>query len=491
MRLPANESESDLVKARYDNLEKLRERGIRPYEGDVQATHTADEVSEKVDSIDEEVSTAGRILAVRSHGKITFMDLMDRSGEIQLYFAHDDLQDDYEVVDLLDIGDLIWVAGKPFRTRTEEPTVRVADFDIVGKCLHPLPEKWHGLTDEDLRYRQRYVDLVVNEDAFDTHVTRSKIVSEMRKFLEERDFLEVETPVMSTLAGGATARPFITYHNALDMRLYLRIATELYLKRLIVGGFERVFEIGKVFRNEGISTQHNPEYTLLELYQAYSDYEGMMGLTEDMVAHLAETITGSTEVEYDGEMIDLSPPWRRLRVVDALAGEGVDVSAWQDDEDARAEAERLGVEVESGVSRGKVMEKLLDRLVLPDLVQPTFLMDYPVDISPLAKRKDNEPEFTYRFEPVVGCMEIGNAFSELNDPHEQRRRFEQQLEQRARGDDEAHVMDEDFIKALEYGMPPTGGLGIGVDRLVMLLTDSQSIREVILFPLLRPLEEGG
>lgn len=490
--MPSHDDQSDLVRARYDNLEEMRERGICPYVGEVEVTHSAGEISEQVDSLGEkDVSTAGRIMAVRSHGKITFMDLADRSGQVQLYFAHDDLKERYEVVDLFDIGDHLSVTGRPFRTRTEEPTIRVADFDIVAKCLHPLPEKWHGLTDEDLRYRQRYVDLVVNDDAFQTHLTRSKIVSEMRRFLEDRGFLEVETPVMSTLAGGATAQPFVTYHNALELRLYLRIATELYLKRMIVGGFERVFEIGKVFRNEGISTQHNPEYTLLELYQAYSDYEGMMQLTEQMVAHLAEFACGSTEIEYDGEIIDLTPPWRRLRVVDALAAKGVDVMAWDTDGDAHREAERLGVEVESGASSGKVMDKLLDRLVLPDLVQPTFLLDYPVDISPLAKRKEDEPEFTYRFEPVIGCMEIGNAFSEINNPQEQRKRFEQQMRQRERGDDEAHVMDEDFIAALEYGMPPTGGLGIGVDRLVMLLTDSPSIREVILFPLLRPLQQDG
>ena len=489
--MSGNENDSDLIKARYDNLKTLCERGIYPYEGDVCVTHKCKTVVGQVDSLEEkQVTVAGRIMAIRSHGKVKFMDLVDRSGKVQLYFSEDELgEETYEITDLVDIGDHLSVNGRPFRTRTEEPTIWVGEFDVISKCLHPLPEKWHGLRDEDLRYRKRYVDMIINEDAKRTLIARSKTVTHMRMFLQERGFLEVETPVMSALAGGAAARPFVTHHNALDMKLYLRIATELYLKRFIVGGFERVFEIGRVFRNEGISTQHNPEYTLLELYQAYSDYEGMMELTEEMVSYLAEAVTGETKIKFDDNEIDLSPPWRRLTIVDALAEHGVDVTAWNSDADAHREAERLDISVQPGITKGKVMEKLLDRLVLPELIQPTFLIDYPVDISPLAKRKNDDPEFTYRFEPVIGQMEIGNAFSEINDPEEQRQRFEQQLKQRELGDEEAHVMDEDFIAALEYGMPPTGGLGIGVDRLAMLLTDSPSIREVIPFPLLRPLDE--
>jgi len=488
----SRERMNDLIESRYEKLKALREAGIDPYGSRFETTHSTDQISCGVDDMEgERVSVAGRVIAVRSHGKVTFMDLADRSDSIQLYFQIDNVGEaQYETLAHIDIGDIIGVQGNPFRTRTDEPTVQVESFEFLTKSLRPLPEKWHGLTDVDLRYRYRYVDLMVNPQARGLFVMRSRIVSQMRRFLDDAGYLEVETPTMHTVAGGALARPFTTHHNALDMTLYLRIATELHLKRLIVGGLEKVYEIGKVFRNEGMSRQHSPEFTMLELYLAYGDYHDMMELTESMVSHLAEAVCGNTEIEYGGHVIDLSPPWRRLSLVDALAQCGVDVREWDDDVDARAAAQQQGVDVDEDAPMGKIMDELVDELVMPSLIQPTFLMDHPVDISPLARRKEGDPEYTYRFEPVVAGMEMGNAFSELNDPREQRRRFEAQLEQRESGDDEAHVMDEDFLLALQYGMPPTGGLGIGVDRLVMLLTGAESIRDVILFPLMRPHEEN-
>ncbi len=482
----------DLIQSRYEKLQALREAGIDPYGGRFAVTHSTDEVRENVDEMeDEAVSVAGRVMAVRSHGRVTFVDVADRSDSIQVYFQIDNVGAElYEVLEHLDIGDIIGVRGTPFRTRTKEPTVRAGSFEFLSKSLRPLPEKWHGLTDVDLRYRYRYVDLMVNPDARQLFVARSRIVSAMRRFLDDCGYLEVETPTMHTIAGGALARPFVTHHNALDLPLYLRIATELHLKRLMVGGLEQVYEIGKVFRNEGMSRQHSPEFTMLELYLAYGDYEDMMELTERMVSYLAEAVCGDCKIEYGGEVIDLSPPWRRLSLVDALKERGVDVRDWDGASDARSAAKHLGVDVKDDATVGKVMDELVDELVMPDLMQPTFLKDHPVDISPLARRKEDDPDYTYRFEPVIAGMELGNAFSELNDPHEQRRRFEAQMQQRQSGDDEAHVMDEDFLLALEYGMPPTGGLGIGVDRLVMLLTGAESIRDVILFPLMRPQEDG-
>ncbi len=476
-----------LIRARHQKLRALQDAGVDPYGGRFDPTHTAQELCEHVDSLEGEISTAGRIMAIRSHGKITFMDLVDRSGSIQLYFGVDEVgAERYEMLDLFDIGDILGVSGEVFRTRTGEPSVRVGQFEILSKALRPLPEKRHGLTDVDLRYRHRYLDLTVNPEARALFVTRSRILAEMRRFLDDRGYLEVETPMMSTVAGGAIARPFVTHHNALDLTLYLRIATELHLKRLLTGGLERVYEIGRVFRNEGMSRNHNPEFTMLELYQAYGDYEDMMALTESLLCHLAEKVLGGCELSYDGQTIDLSPPWRRLSLVQALADEGVDVRSWKGREDAHTDARRQGVQTDPASTPGRVMDKLIDELVMPRLVQPTFVMDHPVDISPLAKRKEDDPDFTCRFEPVIAGMEIGNAFSEINDPREQRLRFEDQLLQRSRGDDEAHVMDEDYLLSLEYGMPPAGGLGIGVDRVVMLLTGARSIRDVILFPLMRP-----
>ncbi len=482
---------NELRRNRLDKLEQLRERGIDPWGQRYERTHVADEIERRYACLeDSEVALAGRLMAFRVHGKACFADLQDSSGRVQLYASVDDLGEErYQLFTDLDIGDFIGLRGVVFKTRRGEATVRVHEFTFLSKALRPLPEKWHGLRDVDIRYRRRYVDLMVNPDVREAFITRSKIIAGMRRFLDEEGFLEVETPVLHTVAGGTTARPFRTHHNALDMDIYLRIATELYLKRLVVGGLEKVYEIGKVFRNEGLSTNHNPEFTLLEVYEAYADYRDMMELTENMVAEIAERVLGDTEIEYQGEIIDLKPPWRRVSMVEKLREEAdIDLVALESALEARQAARRQGVPVDDDLDLKKTIERLVDYLVEPELIQPTFLLDHPVELSPLAKRKEKEPRLTYRFEPVIAGMEIGNAFSEINDPIEQRNRFEKQAERRAQGDEEAHRMDEDFVRSLEYGMPPTGGLGIGVDRLVMLLTDAPSIRDVILFPLMRPEE---
>jgi lysyl-tRNA synthetase class 2 len=430
-------------------------------------------------------------MGFRHHGGVSFADLVDGSGRIQLQARQDLLgEKDYGLFLLLHRGDIVGVEGRVFRTRRGEVTVGVEGFCLLAKCLEPLPEKWHGLREVEIRYRRRYLDLIANPEARRVLLTRSRIVSLLRRFLEERGFVEVETPVLTPLYGGARARPFTTYHRALEMPLYLRIAPELYLKRLVVGGMERVFEIGKVFRNEGLSPLHNPEFTMLELYQAFADYEDMMRLTEEIFAFLAQEINGRFTVTFRGKEIDLQPPWPRLSMVEALRERlGCDVLAWRSDEEARLEARRLGLEVEEGATRGRVMEELVDAFVQPHLIQPTFLIGHPVDISPLARAREDDPRLSYRFELIVGGWELANAFSELADPFEQRERFQKQQEERAKGDEEAHAMDEDFLRALECGLPPTGGLGIGIDRLAMLLTGQDSIREVIPFPLLRPVQE--
>jgi len=390
----------------------------------------------------------------------------------------------------LDLGDIIGVQGHVFRTRTEEVTVWAKEFVLLSKSLRPLPEKWHGLKDVELRYRQRHVDLIVNPEVKKVFILRSKIIQAMRRYLDEQGFLEVETPTMHSIPGGASARPFITHHNALDLDLYMRIALELHLKRLIVGGMEKVYEIGRVFRNEGISTRHNPEFTMMELYQAYADYHDMMALTEKMIAHLAQEVLGTQKVMYQGTEIDLTPPWPRLTMVDAVRKyTGADYQEWASDEQARQAAADLGVSVSADATKGMVLSELFEEKVEEKLIQPTFVIDYPIEISPLAKRREDDPNFTYRFEVFITAREFGNAFSELNDPLDQRERFEKQMEQRAQGDEEAQMHDEDFVRALEVGMPPTGGLGIGIDRLIMLLTDSPSIRDVILFPTLRPRQD--
>ncbi|MEW6105001.1 MAG: lysine--tRNA ligase [Bacillota bacterium] len=483
------ELDSEHVRVRRQKMEALRAKGIDPFGHRFERTHHARDIVEGFERLEgSTVRIAGRLMAMRSHGKATFADLLDLSGRIQLYAKLDQLgQDAYELFTSLDIGDIVGVEGKVFRTRRGEVTVEIGRFDLLSKSLRPLPEKWHGLADVDLRYRQRYLDLIVNPEVREVFLKRTAIVRAVRAFLDSRGYIEVETSAMHTIPGGATARPFITHHNALDIDLYLRIALELHLKRLIVGGLEKVYEIGRVFRNEGISTKHNPEFTMLELYEAYADYTDMMNLAEDLIHYVAIQVLGQAKVDYQGNTIDLRPPWPRKTMVEAVRERtGVDFGAIETDEDARAAARRLGVEIDSQATRGKALSEIYEELVEPTLISPVFVTDHPIDISPLAKRREDDPRYTYRFELIIGGREIANAFSELNDPIDQRERFEAQVALRAQGDDEAHRMDEDFLRALEHGMPPTGGMGIGIDRLVMLLTNQSSIRDVILFPTMRP-----
>ncbi|MCD5405368.1 MAG: lysine--tRNA ligase [Desulfotomaculum sp.] len=476
------------MQARRDKLEQLIQEGIDPYGGRFVRTHTAKEILDNFEEIEgKSVVLAGRIIAKRGHGKAGFANLQDLSGVIQIYGRLDDLGDEkYKLFQKLDIGDIVGVEGTVFKTRKGEVTVALKDISMLSKSLRPLPEKWHGLKDIDLRYRQRYVDLIVNPDVRNTFIVRSRVIRSIRDFLNERGFLEVETPMMHPIAGGAAARPFVTHHNALDMDLFLRIAPELYLKRLLVGGFEKVYEINRNFRNEGISTRHNPEFTMLELYQAYADYTDMMNLTEELISSVSKEVLGTTSVHYMGNDIKLDTPWTRMTMLEAIEKySGVDFSDMDFDE-AKSKAEELGIEVDECKTTGDVLNEVFEQKVEPNLIQPTFIMDYPVEISPLAKRKKDNPKLTYRFELFIFGCEVANAFSELNDPIEQKKRFLEQLKKRQAGDEEAHVMDEDYIRALEYGMPPAGGLGIGIDRLVMLFTNSPSIRDVILFPLMRP-----
>lgn len=482
--------EGPVVAEMREHLKLLRERGIDPYPGRWDRTHLSSDIVERFSELSGvEVAVAGRVVAIRGHGKAGFADLVDAGGKIQLYLKRDDLGDDvYSVWKLIDVGDIVGARGEVFETRTGEKSVKVSSFALLSKALRPLPEKWHGLRDKELRYRQRYLDLIANEETRTVFLTRSRIIERTRAFLERRGFVEVETPVLQPIYGGAFARPFVTHHHALDMPLYLRIADELYLKRLIVGGIERVFEIGKDFRNEGMDRTHSPEFTQLELYQAYTDYHGMMEITESLIVALAEDLLGGTRLTWQGTEIDLTPPWRRVTVTRALT-DAVGADALEDVPSLARAAEAAGVEVEEPRTFGRVAEKVLDELVEPAFVEPTFLIDYPREISPLAKETPGDPDTVERFEVFIGGLELGNSFTELNDPEEQRRRFEAQVEERAGGDEEAQRMDEDFVRALEHGMPPTGGLGIGLDRLVMLFTDSPNIRDVILFPPMRP--EGG
>ncbi|MCL6610503.1 MAG: lysine--tRNA ligase [Peptococcaceae bacterium] len=479
---------NELMQVRREKLAELRERGIDPFGQKYVRSNSAREITAGFESFDgREVTVAGRIMAKRVMGKASFAHIQDGSGRIQVYVRLNDLgQEGYDFFLKLDIGDIIGVRGTVFRTRMGEVTVSAAEVTLLSKCLRPLPEKWHGLRDVELRYRQRYVDLIVNPQARDTFVLRSRIIHYMRRFLDRKGFLEVETPMMHPIAGGATARPFITHHNALDMNLYLRIAPELYLKRLLVGGFEKVYEINRNFRNEGISTKHNPEFTMLELYQAYADYGDMMDLTEELISSTAREVLGSTSVVYEGAEINLAPPWKRMTMLEAVKQyTGLDFDGLKEG-GAYREAKNLGLEVQPADSWGTILYTVFEEKVEPHLVQPTFIMDFPLEVSPLAKRKKDQPELTYRFELFICGREMANAFSELNDPLDQKARFLKQVEKRKSGDDEAHMMDEDYINALEYGMPPAGGLGIGIDRLVMLLTNSPSIRDVILFPLMKP-----
>ena len=492
----SEEQEKDLNKLMEQKIEKyndFKDRGIKNYDEKFEVdTHAEDIIDNFEDYEGETVRLSGRLMALRTHGKASFADIQDMSGKMQLYIKVNIIGEDrYELFTELDIGDIVGIEGEVFKTNRGQISVKVKEFTLLTKSLRPLPEKFHGLKDKEMRYRQRYLDLIMNPEVKDTFVVRSKIIRSFRDILDEKDFLEVETPMMHPIPGGANAKPFITHHNALDMELYLRIAPELYLKRLIVGGFDRVYEINRNFRNEGMSYKHNPEFTTLELYQAQADYHDMMDITEELVVKSAENILGTTNISYQDQDIDLSIPWERITMKELVKNKtGFDYDSLESVEDAYSKAKELGVNIEDkDLSKGELLYEVFETLVEESLVKPTFVMDYPIEVSPLAKNKEDEPEFTYRFEAFINGWEIANAFSELNDPFEQESRFEHQVQQREAGDEEAQMMDKDFVRALEYGMPPTGGLGIGIDRLIMLLTDSKSIRDVILFPTMRP-EQG-
>ena len=483
---------NEMLQVRREKLQELRDEDKDPFfveEFDI--TNDSKEIKNKFEKFeDQEVSLAGRIMSRRGHGKVNFMDLQDRKGRIQLFVKFDLIGEEaYEDLKYLDLGDIVGVKGQVFRTRSGEVSIRVKEILLMSKSLQILPEKFHGLKDQDLRYRQRYVDLIVNPETKETFILRTKMLKAVREYLDERGFLEVETPVLSTIAGGANARPFVTHHNTLDIDMYLRIANELYLKRLIVGGFDKVYEMGKMFRNEGMSPRHNPEFTNIELYQAYADYKEMMVLTEELVAYVAETTLGTTKIDYQGTEIDLTPPWKRMDMEEAIKEYvGVDFSEIATDEEAIEVAKSKGLEIESEMKRGHIISEMFEEFCEEHLVQPTFIIGHPVEVSPLAKRNQEDPRKTNRFEAFVNTWEIANAFSELNDPIDQRKRFEEQVQQKQAGDHEAHPMDEDFINAIEVGLPPTGGLGIGIDRMIVLLTNQPSIRDVLLFPTMKPLD---
>lgn len=480
---------NELMKARRQKMVQLKEKGIEPFGSKFVPSHYSAEVVEQFDVLgNKEVSLTGRLTGIRIHGKATFADLQDYKGRIQVYFRLDQLgEEKYSLIDLFDIGDIIAVEGPVFKTKKGEITVAVHDYRFLTKSLRPLPEKWHGLKDVELRYRQRYVDLIVNEKVRQTFIDRSRIIQTMRDVLNEWGFLEMETPIMQPIAGGALARPFITYHNALDIKLYLRIATELHLKRLLVGGLDRVYEIGRIFRNEGISPFHNPEFTSVEIYQNYADYEDMMYITENLIYQCAMRVFGKSEATFQGETFDLTPPWPRETMINIVRKyAGVDFDKINDDAGAREAASEAGLELEGESSWGEILNLFFETYCEEQLRQPIFILEYPIDVSPLSKKMKSDPRLTYRFEGFIAGKEVANAFTELNDPIDQRERFERQLARREAGDEEAHMMDEDFVTALEYGMPPAGGLGIGIDRVVMILTDSPSIRDVILFPTLKP-----
>ncbi|MEG7336920.1 lysine--tRNA ligase [Bacillus sp. 0102A] len=490
-----HEELNDQLQVRRDKMNQLRDNGIDPFGERFERTHQSQEVisayqdltKEELEEKAIEVTIAGRMMTKRGKGKAGFAHLQDLEGQIQIYVRKDSVGDEqYEVFKSSDLGDLIGVTGKVFKTNVGELSVKATSFELLTKALRPLPDKYHGLKDVEQRYRQRYLDLIVNPDSKHTFIARSKIIQAMRRYLDDHGYLEVETPTMHSIPGGASARPFITHHNALDIPLYMRIAIELHLKRLIVGGLEKVYEIGRVFRNEGVSTRHNPEFTMIELYEAYADYKDIMSLTENLVAHIAQEVLGTTTIQYGEEQIDLKPEWKRIHMVDAVK-EATGVDFWEEVsvEQAREYANEHGVEIKDSMTVGHIINEFFEQKIEETLIQPTFIYGHPVEISPLAKKNPEDPRFTDRFELFIVGREHANAFTELNDPIDQRERFEAQLKEREAGNDEAHLMDEDFVEALEYGMPPTGGLGIGIDRLVMLLTNAPSIRDVLLFPQMR------
>ena len=484
-----------LMQIRRDKLKELQEQGKDPYEiTKFNRTNTAGEIKANYEQFEQkDVTVAGRIIAKRIMGKASFCTIQDCDEKIQSYVSINDLgEESYKAFKTWDIGDIIGITGFVFKTRTEEISVHAKEVTLLSKSLRPLPEKFHGLKDPDLRYRQRYVDLIVNPEVKETFILRSKIISKIREILNEKGFLEVETPILNTISGGATAKPFITHHNALNIDMYLRIALELNLKRLIVGGFDKVYEMGRVFRNEGMDIRHNPEFTELELYASYQDYHDMMDITEEIFSRTAKEVLGTTKINYQGQDIDLAPGWKRITMIDSIKEvTGIDFNEIKTDEEAVALAKERGLEIpdKTKETRGDVISIFFDEYVEETLIQPTFVYDYPIEISPLAKKKKEDPRLTERFEAFIGGREYGNAFSELNDPIDQYQRFKKQVEAREAGDEEAGMMDEDYIQALEIGLPPTGGLGIGIDRLVMLLTDSSSIRDALLFPTMKPIEK--
>ena len=480
-----------LMKVRKEKLEELQANGKDPFEiTKYNRTHNSEQVKNNFDELNEQyVSIAGRIIGKRVMGKASFCHIQDMQGKIQCYVSLNDLgEEKYKEFKTYDIGDIIGVTGFVFKTRTEEISIHAKEVVLLCKALRPLPEKFHGLKDTDLRYRQRYVDLIVNPEVKETFLKRTKILKEIRNVLDSKGYLEVDTPILNTIAGGAAARPFVTHHNTLDMDMYLRIANELYLKRLIVGGFDKVYEMGRMFRNEGISIKHNPEFTNIELYSAYEDYHDMMDIAEEIISTVAKNVLGTTKITYQGTDIDLTPSWKRITMIDAIKEvTGIDFNEIETDEEAKEIAKNLKLEYDETMTRGHIINLVFEEKVEETLIQPTFICDYPVEVSPLTKRKVDDKRLTERFELFIGGREYGNAYSELNDPIDQYERFLKQVEARENGDEEANMMDEDFITALEYGMPPTGGLGLGIDRLIMLFTDSASIRDVLLFPTMRPL----
>ena len=487
---------NEQMQVRIDKMHKIEEHGWKPFGHRFLYTHRAADIAAQFDELSEketEVKMAGRIMAIRGHGKTCFMDMQDKTGRIQVYVRKDVIgEENYALIKLMDIGDTVGITGTAFRTHMGELSIKANSVEMLSKSLRPLPEKWHGLKDVETRYRQRYVDLIVNPEVRDTFVKRSQIIRSVREVLDSHDFLEVETPILNTIAGGAAARPFISYHNALDMQVYMRIAPELYLKRLIVGGMDRVYEMGRVFRNEGIDNRHNPEFTSVEIYQAYADYRDMMDLTEEVVVKTAEKVLGTTTINYEGTTIELASPWKRMSMIEAVKEySGKDFTNVTDLEEARAIAKELNVAIEPSFGIGKIINACFEEYVEDKLIQPTFITGHPKEISPLAKSNPENPEITDRFEAYIYGREICNGFTELNDPIDQKERFLKQVEERANGDEEANMMDEDFVNALEYGLPPTGGLGIGIDRLVMFLTNSSTIRDVLFFPTMKPLGKAA